>query len=176
LADGCGTVLAVKGFRQEKQVIESKSSHSGPGSTLRECNSQSEAYCGGGDRTQLKPVASRIPHNRFQTVLMNVRPLKRRMTSSSRMLLTNVLAARGGIARVRFLGQGNPDRRERPGRRGVDPNTVARNQAHSSAASRPRAAIHASDCGPSSRTTSSKVCRRFQAAEPRANRSRARAR
>ena len=35
---------------------------------------QSEKYCGGGDGTPLKPVASRIPHNRFQTVLMNVRP------------------------------------------------------------------------------------------------------
>ena len=39
-----------------------------------ECDCQSERYCGGGDRTQLKPVASRIPHNRFQTVFMNVRP------------------------------------------------------------------------------------------------------
>jgi hypothetical protein len=101
---------------------------------------------------------------------------KRRRTSCSRMLLTNVLAARGGIARVRFFGQGNRDRRERPGRRGVDPDTVARNQAQSSAAARPRAAIHASHCGPSSRSTSSKVCRRFQAALPRANKSRARAR
>ena len=74
LADGRRTVLAIKGFRPEKQVIESESGHSGPGSTLPECDSQSEKYCGGGDWTQLKPVASRIPHNRFQTVLMNVRP------------------------------------------------------------------------------------------------------
>src|ERR1017187_5595324 len=102
--------------------------------------------------------------------------LKRRSISSSRKFLTNVFAARGGIACVWFTGHGKRERRERPGRRGVDPYTVARNQAHFSASVRPRAAIHPSACGPSSRSASSKVCRRFQAAEPRANRSRARAR
>src|ERR1039457_4066897 len=144
-------------FRPEKQVIESESGHGAPGSTLPEWDSQNEKYCGGVDWTQSKPVANRTPHNRFQTVLMNVRPLKRRRTSSSRTLLTNVFAARGGIARVWFFGQGNRDRRESPGRRGVDPNTVARNQAHSSAADWPRAAIHVSACGPRSCTTSSNV-------------------
>ncbi len=66
--------IAVLGFRPEKQVIEIDSGHGGPGSTLPKCDSQSEKYSGGGDWTQLKPVASRIPHNRVQTVLMNVRP------------------------------------------------------------------------------------------------------
>src|ERR1035441_1365456 len=60
--------------------------------------------------------------------------LKRRSISCSRKLLTNVLAARGGIARVWFRGHGNRERRERPGRRGVDPYTVALNRAHFSAA------------------------------------------
>ena len=104
---------------------------------------------------RLDPIEASRKQNSPQQVSdgAHERPsLKRRRTSCSRMLVTNVLAARGGIARVRFFGQGNRDRRERPGRRCVDPNTVARNHAHSSAAVRPRAAIHASDCGPSSRT------------------------
>jgi hypothetical protein len=66
--------IAVDGFRPEKQVIESESGHGGPRSTLPECDSQSEKYGGAGDWTQLKPVASRIPRNRLQTVLMNVCP------------------------------------------------------------------------------------------------------
>jgi hypothetical protein len=41
---------------------------------LPEWDSQSEKYFGGGDWTQLKPVASRIPRNRLQMVLINVRP------------------------------------------------------------------------------------------------------
>jgi hypothetical protein len=115
-------------------------------------------------------------HSGVKRLVMSQDPPSRRTTICSRTPLTNALAASGGIACSRLSGQGNRDRRLRPGRRGVEPPTVARNHAQLSDIPLPSAAIHASPSGLRSRNASSNAWRRFQAAEPRANISRARAR